>query len=60
VLSLITHGKSNRAIADRLFLSERTVEGHVARTLAKLGVRSRAEAIRYVATDGLAGGSEKD
>jgi DNA-binding CsgD family transcriptional regulator len=60
VLSLITHGKSNRAIADRLFLSERTIEGHVARTFAKLGVRSRAEAIRHVATDGLAGGSEKD
>jgi predicted ATPase/DNA-binding CsgD family transcriptional regulator len=52
VFTRLAQGKSDRAIADDLFLSVRTVEGHVARVLTKLGVRSRAEAIRYAATDG--------
>jgi predicted ATPase/DNA-binding CsgD family transcriptional regulator len=53
VLSLITRGKSNRAIAGELFLSERTVEGHVARVLTKLGVRSRIDAIRLAPIESL-------
>ena len=60
VLTLIAQGKSNRTIADELFLSERTIEGHVARIFAKLGVRSRAEAIRHAVTGGLVGVSEQD
>jgi len=43
VALLVVEGASNREIAARLFLSVRTVEVHVGRILAKLGVRSRVE-----------------
>lgn len=42
VAELVTLGRSNRQIAEALFLSPRTVETHVARVFAKLGVASRA------------------
>jgi DNA-binding CsgD family transcriptional regulator len=44
VLRLLATGVSNGEIASRLFLSTRTVDHHVSAILAKLGVRSRAEA----------------
>jgi DNA-binding NarL/FixJ family response regulator len=50
VLKLLCDGASTEEIADRLLLSPVTVRRHVSRMLAKLGVSSRAEAIR-VATD---------
>jgi ATP/maltotriose-dependent transcriptional regulator MalT len=45
VLSLMAEGRRNAEIADRLFLSAKTIEHHVSAIFAKLGVASRAEAI---------------
>lgn len=43
VMDLLSSGATNPEIADRLFLSRKTVERHVSNVLAKLGVRNRAE-----------------
>jgi DNA-binding NarL/FixJ family response regulator len=45
VMNLIADGLSNRQIAARCFLSEKTVKNHVNRIFAKLAVSSRAEAV---------------
>lgn len=47
VLALLAHGLTNRAIADRLVISVKTVEHHVSQILGKLGLRSRAEAAAF-------------
>jgi DNA-binding CsgD family transcriptional regulator len=50
VLSLVARGLSNRAIAERLVVSEHTVHRHLANIYARLGVSSRAAAVA-VASD---------
>ena len=47
VLGLIGHGLTNTEISARLYISVKTVEHHVGRVLAKLGLRSRSEAAAY-------------
>jgi DNA-binding NarL/FixJ family response regulator len=47
VLRLVAAGETNRAIADELTLSGRTVDRHVSNIFAKLGVSSRAAATAY-------------
>ncbi|MGP1673661.1 MAG: helix-turn-helix transcriptional regulator, partial [Candidatus Limnocylindrales bacterium] len=49
VVELIAAGLTNKAAAERLVLSPKTVEAHLARTYAKLGIRSRAELGRWMA-----------
>jgi DNA-binding NarL/FixJ family response regulator len=47
VLRLISTGRTNKAIAHELSLSERTIDRHVTNILTKLDVRSRTAATRY-------------
>jgi ATP/maltotriose-dependent transcriptional regulator MalT len=47
VLALLGEGLSNRELAERLCLTRKTVENHVARVLAKLDMSGRAEAAAY-------------
>jgi DNA-binding NarL/FixJ family response regulator len=54
VLTLIGEGLSNREIGERLVLGQATVKTHVNRIFAKTGVQSRAQAVRYAISNGLA------
>jgi predicted ATPase/DNA-binding CsgD family transcriptional regulator len=54
VLRLVAAGKSNRQIADSLYLSERTIENHVHHILTKLDLPSRSAATGYAIHHGLA------
>jgi DNA-binding NarL/FixJ family response regulator len=53
VLALLAEGLSNKAIADRLAISEHTAKFHVNAVLAKLGVQRRTEAVVRAARLGL-------
>jgi predicted ATPase/DNA-binding CsgD family transcriptional regulator len=53
ILGLLVAGKTDREIAQALFVSVRTVEGHVARILEKLGVRKRTAAVSAALAAGL-------
>jgi len=43
IVTLVSHGLSNRSIAEAITASVRTVEGHLYRVMSRLGVRNRAE-----------------
>jgi len=47
ILELIAEGLSNAEIAERCFLSEKTVKNHINRIFAALGVRTRSAAIAH-------------
>jgi DNA-binding NarL/FixJ family response regulator len=53
VVKLISTGMTNREIATKLFIAERTAEGHVERIRNKLEVRSRTEVAVWAAKRGL-------
>jgi len=53
VLGLLAQGLQNKEIADRLFISERTVKFHVSAVLRKLGAGNRTEAVALAAQRGL-------
>ena len=52
VLKLIAKGKSNKEIAETLFISVRTVESHRANIMAKLHLKSTAELVKYAMQEG--------
>jgi DNA-binding NarL/FixJ family response regulator len=55
VLKLVAEGKSNKDIAEFLFLSAKTVEKHRAKLMAKLGMRNAAALTAYAIQKGLIG-----
>lgn len=53
VLRLVAKGLSYKQIAERLFLSHRTVQNHVQNTLRKLQLHNRVQLVRYAIDQGL-------
>jgi len=58
VLRLLALGLSNDEIAERLFITKRTVQNHVSAIYGKLGLDSRAEAVLYAIRHGIVDVSE--
>jgi DNA-binding NarL/FixJ family response regulator len=54
ILDLVAEGKTNRQIAEQMFLSEKTVKNYVSNLLAKLGFRHRTEAAVFAVKHGRA------
>ena len=55
IAGLVAEGLRNRAIAEKLVLSSRTVDGHMERILTKLGFTSRAQVASWVANQAATG-----
>ena len=53
VVQLVAEGLSNRGIAERLFVSERTARTHVSNILAKLGLASRTQVALWAIREGI-------
>lgn len=53
VLALVAHGRSNKEIAQELFLSEGTVKIHVSHIMTKLDIDRRTELVRFALTAGV-------
>lgn len=60
IAGLLVAGLANRAIADRLVVSERTVETHVRNLLAKLGLGNRTQVAAWALRAGLRTGSARE
>src|SRR3979490_1115151 len=54
IAGLVAQGLTNREIARRLFISERTVDGHLEHVREKLGVNTRAQIAAWVVRQGTA------
>ena len=54
VLAAVARGRSNREIAEELYISPKTVENHVRNTMAKLHLNRRHELIRWAVDRGIA------
>ena len=54
VLRLVAQGCSNRVIAERLFISEKTVKTHVSNLLGKLNLKDRTQLAIYAIKNGIA------
>lgn len=52
VLFLVARGKDNRAIAQELFISEKTVKNHIARIMEKTGISSRLQLVVFAIQEG--------
>jgi DNA-binding NarL/FixJ family response regulator len=53
VIDLVVRGYTNRQIGEALFISEKTVENHIGRILAKLDLTSRTRLAAYAVEHGL-------
>ncbi|MEI8188869.1 MAG: response regulator transcription factor [candidate division NC10 bacterium] len=53
VLRLLAHGHTNQQVADRLCIGVKSVETYKSRLMEKLGLKGRAELVRYALTHGL-------
>jgi non-specific serine/threonine protein kinase len=53
VVAMVASGMTNKEIAQRLFIAERTAEGHLERIRNKLGVRSRTEVATWAIAHGI-------
>ena len=49
ILDLIADGRSNRQIAEKMYLAEKTVKNYVSNILAKLGMETRTQAATFTA-----------
>lgn len=58
VLSLVAQGHTNQQVADRLYLSIKTIETYRGRLMAKLGFEHRAQLVQYALQNGLLGASD--
>jgi trimeric autotransporter adhesin len=57
VAALVAEGLSNREIGERLFIAERTAEGHLEQIRNKLGFHSRSQVAAWAVTNGLRAGT---
>ena len=53
VLQLVAEGRTSAEIAERLFISPRTAEGHRANVMRKLGLNNHTDLVRYALKRGI-------
>jgi two-component system NarL family response regulator len=58
VLALVAQGRRNTEIANKLFITTKTVEAHLSRIFSKLGVSSRTQAALYAVQHQLSSNAE--